>query len=109
MITYISLWCTDEKGPVFASMFNPLLTILVAILAYFVLGEKLYLGSIIGAFVVIIGLYLLLWGKEGDQEVHVKTKYKSQCSSVVEVSRPRMQNAANNFIRKEVQIQVERK
>ncbi|XP_020222898.1 WAT1-related protein At5g07050 isoform X1 [Cajanus cajan] len=81
LIIYVQLWCTEKKGPVFVTMFNPLSTILVAILAYFVLGEKLYLGSIIGTFVVIIGLYLLLWGKESDQKVCMKTKDKSQCGA----------------------------
>ncbi|KAA8527756.1 hypothetical protein F0562_035375 [Nyssa sinensis] len=68
LIIFIQLWCTKEKGPVFVTMFNPLSTILVAVLAYFVFGEKLYLGSIVGGLIVIVGLYLLLWGKEGDQE-----------------------------------------
>ncbi|XP_048128930.1 WAT1-related protein At4g08300-like isoform X2 [Rhodamnia argentea] len=45
LIIFIQLWCTQEKGPVFVTMFNPLSTILVAVLAYFVLGEKLYMGS----------------------------------------------------------------
>lgn len=31
------------------------------------------LFSIVGAFSVILGLYLLLWGKEGD-EVYVKSE-----------------------------------
>ena len=44
LIIFIQLWCTEEKGPVFVTMFNPLTTILVASLAYFVLGEKLYMG-----------------------------------------------------------------
>ncbi|WJX18776.1 hypothetical protein P8452_08543 [Trifolium repens] len=74
LLMYIQLWCTEKKGPVFVTVFNPLCTIFVAILAYFVLGEKLYLGSIIGAFIVIMGLYLLLWGKEGDKEVDFKTE-----------------------------------
>ncbi|XP_028184243.1 WAT1-related protein At5g07050-like isoform X3 [Glycine soja] len=73
LITYVLLWCTEKKGPVFVTMFNPLSTILVAFVAYFILGEKLYLGSIIGAFTIIIGMYLLLWGKS-EQEV-------SQCST----------------------------
>ncbi|KAK7278487.1 hypothetical protein RJT34_23517 [Clitoria ternatea] len=77
LIVYILLWCTEKKGPVFVTMFNPLSTILVAILAYFILGEKLYLGSIIGAFSVIIGLYLLLWGKGGEREACMD---KSPCS-----------------------------
>ncbi|KAK9179838.1 hypothetical protein WN943_029044 [Citrus x changshan-huyou] len=78
LIVFIQLWCTDKRGPVFATMFNPVSTILVAILAYFVFGEKLFLGSIVGAVVVIGGLYLLLWGKEGDhQEAQIKTKEQS--------------------------------
>lgn len=81
LLTYTQLWCTEKKGPVFVTMFNPLSTIFVAILAYSFLGEKLYLGSIIGALIVIIGMYLLLWGKEGDREVDFKTKGKLQCYS----------------------------
>ncbi|XP_048333954.1 WAT1-related protein At5g07050-like [Ziziphus jujuba] len=77
IIIFIQLWCTEEKGPVFVTMFNPFSTILVAILAYFVLGEKLYIGSIIGAIIVIVGVYLLLWGKEGDAKVHIKPEDES--------------------------------
>ncbi|RWV91423.1 hypothetical protein GW17_00046288 [Ensete ventricosum] len=68
LIIYIKLWCTKEKGPVFVTMFNPLSSIMVAVLAYFAFGERLFLGSIIGGIVVTIGLYLVLWGKERDQE-----------------------------------------
>ncbi|XWS39207.1 hypothetical protein CRYUN_Cryun18bG0030400 [Craigia yunnanensis] len=71
LIIFIQLWCTEEKGPVFVTMFNPLSTILVAVLAYFVLGEKLYTGSILGGVIVIVGLYLLLWGKDRDQEARI--------------------------------------
>nr|XP_016461834.1 PREDICTED: WAT1-related protein At4g08290-like [Nicotiana tabacum] len=45
LVVYMQLWCTEQKGPIFAMVFNPLSTILVAVLAYFVLGEKLYTGS----------------------------------------------------------------
>ncbi|CAI0458021.1 unnamed protein product [Linum tenue] len=74
LVVFIQLWCTEEKGPVFVTTFNPLSAILVAILAYFIMGEELHLGSIIGAVVVIVGLYLLLWGKEGDQEARTKAQ-----------------------------------
>ncbi|WMV47979.1 hypothetical protein MTR67_041364 [Solanum verrucosum] len=82
LVVYIQLWCTEQKGPVFVTVFNPLSTVLVAGLAYFVLGEKLYTGSIIGAVIVIIGLYLLLWGKEDQQP---EMKEKEQCSTTNEV------------------------
>ncbi|KAL1563158.1 WAT1-related protein-like protein [Salvia divinorum] len=67
MVTYVQLWCMEAKGPVFVTLFNPLSTLLVALLSYFVLGENLYIGSIIGGGVVVIGLYLLLWGKQHDE------------------------------------------
>ncbi|GAV90179.1 LOW QUALITY PROTEIN: hypothetical protein CFOL_v3_33588, partial [Cephalotus follicularis] len=37
----VQLWCT-KKGPVFVTMFSPLTTVMVAVLAFFVLGEKLH-------------------------------------------------------------------
>lgn len=78
LIIFIQLWCTEEKGPVFVTMFNPLSTILVALLAYCVVGERLYTGSIIGGVIVIFGLYFLLWGKEKDQEVDMKSTEPSE-------------------------------
>ncbi|CAD6344090.1 unnamed protein product [Miscanthus lutarioriparius] len=64
----IQLWCNKKKGPVFVTMFNPLLTVMVAILAYVVFGENLYAGSVIRGVLVILGLYMLRWGKDKDQE-----------------------------------------
>lgn len=37
-------WCIKKKGPVYASVFNPLMLVLVAILSSLLLDEKLYLG-----------------------------------------------------------------
>lgn len=64
---FIPLWCIEQKGPVFVTIFNPLITVIVAIAAYFLVGEKLYTGCILGGVIIIVGLYSLLWGKEGDQ------------------------------------------
>ncbi|XVF71977.1 hypothetical protein PTKIN_Ptkin12aG0083900 [Pterospermum kingtungense] len=75
-VIFMQLWCMKEKGPVFAAMFNPLQTVVVAVLAYFVFGEKLYTGCILGGVTVIIGLYMLLWGKEKD-ESYMKSQEQS--------------------------------
>ncbi|KAL9436048.1 hypothetical protein AB3S75_022169 [Citrus x aurantiifolia] len=64
---FIQLWCIEQRGPVFVTIFNPLTTVIVAVAAYFLVGEKLHTGCILGGLIVIIGLYSLLWGKEGDQ------------------------------------------
>ncbi|GMY06219.1 WAT1-related protein At4g08300-like isoform X5 [Fagus crenata] len=74
---FVQLWCTEQKGPVFVTMFNPLGTVLAALQSYFLLGESLHMGRILGAVVVILGLYLVLWGKEGDQQYHIKSQEKS--------------------------------
>ncbi|RDY01181.1 WAT1-related protein, partial [Mucuna pruriens] len=74
LVIFSQFWTAEQKGPVFVTMFNPLGTVLVAILAYFVFGEQLHIGSLLGVAIVIIGLYLLLWGKESDRD------YKSQQS-----------------------------
>ncbi|XP_031501911.1 WAT1-related protein At2g39510-like [Nymphaea colorata] len=72
LLVYTQLWCSEQKGPVFVTMFNPLCTILVALIAYAVVGQDLYAGSVLGAVVVIVGLYMVLWGKEKDQVVDAK-------------------------------------
>ncbi|KAK7363207.1 hypothetical protein VNO77_05339 [Canavalia gladiata] len=56
-------WCIKMRGPLFASIFVPLQLLLVAIAAYLMLNEKLYLGSVLGAALIVCGLYSVLWGK----------------------------------------------
>ncbi|KAK8941557.1 WAT1-related protein [Platanthera guangdongensis] len=56
-----------KKGPVFAGAFNPLTMVLTVVLSSIFLAEKTALGTIIGATVIVIGLYSLLWGEsKGD-------------------------------------------
>ncbi|MBA0841607.1 hypothetical protein Goarm_004091, partial [Gossypium armourianum] len=52
-----------RRGPVFVSAFNPLSMVIVAILGSFFLAEDMYLGRVLGSIVIVIGLYLVLWGK----------------------------------------------
>ncbi|CAJ1974210.1 unnamed protein product [Sphenostylis stenocarpa] len=60
---YIQGVVIKSMGPVIVTAFNPLRMIIITTLACIVLSEKLYLGSIIGAVVVVLGLYLVVWGK----------------------------------------------
>ncbi|XP_031117733.1 WAT1-related protein At2g39510-like [Ipomoea triloba] len=64
---YISVIVMKVKGPVFVTSFNPLCMVIVAIVSSFVLSEKLYLGRVLGALVIVVGLGLVLWGKSKDQ------------------------------------------
>ncbi|KAL5225771.1 hypothetical protein ABZP36_012410 [Zizania latifolia] len=59
-------WCVEKRGPVFTSAFIPIIQIMVAMIDFFFLHENLYLGSVIGSILMILGLYILLWGKNRD-------------------------------------------
>ncbi|THG00271.1 hypothetical protein TEA_026297 [Camellia sinensis var. sinensis] len=56
-----------EKGPVFVTAFNPLSMVIIAIIGSFVLAEQIHVGSVVGAIVIVIGLYLVIWGKSKDE------------------------------------------
>ncbi|KAL6861397.1 hypothetical protein ACP4OV_017097 [Aristida adscensionis] len=63
-IGYLLLtYCVEKRGPVFTAAFSPLSQIFVAGIDLFILHEPLYLGSVLGSVLVILGLYLVLWGK----------------------------------------------
>lgn len=63
---YVQGVIMKSKGPVFVTAFNPLSMVIVAILSSFVLSEVMYLGRVIGAVVIVTGLYMVLWGKSKD-------------------------------------------
>ncbi|GER55498.1 nodulin MtN21 /EamA-like transporter family protein [Striga asiatica] len=62
MFTLVA-WCIRMRGPLFVSTFNPLMLVMVAIAGVLFLEEKLYLGMVFGSILIILGLYMVLWGK----------------------------------------------
>ncbi|KAJ3700491.1 hypothetical protein LUZ61_004196 [Rhynchospora tenuis] len=68
----VQIWCIDRGGPVFVAVYQPVQTLVVAIMASLTLGEKFYLGGIIGTVMIIIGLYLVLWGKSKERAFAAK-------------------------------------
>ncbi|KAL7228041.1 hypothetical protein ACSBR1_022837 [Camellia fascicularis] len=65
---FVQAWCISRRGPLFCAMFSPLATVIVTIFASIFLHEEIYTGSLIGAVCVIVGLYVVLWGKAKDLE-----------------------------------------
>ncbi|URD92088.1 Auxin-induced protein [Musa troglodytarum] len=55
-----------ERGPVFVTAFSPLCMIIVAFMGTTILAEEISLGRVIGAVVIVFGLYSLIWGKSAD-------------------------------------------
>ncbi|CAL5186624.1 unnamed protein product [Lathyrus oleraceus] len=64
----LQTWCIEKGGPVFVAVFQPLQTFLVVLMAALILGDKLYSGGIIGAIFIVLGLYLVLWGKANERK-----------------------------------------
>ncbi|XP_012844593.1 PREDICTED: WAT1-related protein At2g37460-like [Erythranthe guttata] len=63
-------WAVTQKGPTYPSMFNPLALIFVTITEALFLGEAITVQrcSLIGMSLIIVGLYLFLWGKHKDMK-----------------------------------------
>ncbi|KAK7355661.1 hypothetical protein VNO80_14921 [Phaseolus coccineus] len=55
-----------SRGPVFVTAFSPLCMIIVAIMSFFILAEQVFLGRMIGAIIICLGLYFVVWGKSKD-------------------------------------------
>ncbi|CAN1266916.1 WAT1-related protein At3g18200 [Linum perenne] len=67
IVISLQTWCIQKGGPVFVAVFQPLSTILVAIMAALILGDQLYSGGMIGAVLIMFGLYCVLWGKNEEK------------------------------------------
>nr|XP_010926417.1 WAT1-related protein At2g39510 isoform X1 [Elaeis guineensis] len=88
---YIQGTVMKERGPVFMTAFNPLCMIIVAIMGSIILAEEITLGryefllshcsasgiesgytnfseidGVVGATIIVIGLYSLIWGTSKD-------------------------------------------
>ncbi|XP_038713393.1 WAT1-related protein At3g53210-like isoform X1 [Tripterygium wilfordii] len=59
----IQIWVIERGGPVFVSGYLPLQTFLAAVMSSIALGEEFYLGGIIGAVLIMAGLFLVVWGR----------------------------------------------
>ncbi|XP_021829816.1 WAT1-related protein At1g68170-like [Prunus avium] len=60
-------WGVKKEGPLFASVFQPVLLVMVALAGSFLLDEKLHMGSILGGLLIVVGLYAILWASSKDK------------------------------------------
>ncbi|XP_010542798.1 PREDICTED: WAT1-related protein At4g01430 [Tarenaya hassleriana] len=72
MSTVATSWGIKKRGPVFASTFYPVMLISATLFDFIILHRQLYIGSILGSVVSIMGLYVFLWGKNKDIEAVAK-------------------------------------
>ncbi|CAL5062062.1 unnamed protein product [Urochloa decumbens] len=63
-VTYVLIsWVISRRGPIYPSMFSPLLLIITTVMDSLLLGTSIYVGSVLGTMLIIVGLYAFLWGK----------------------------------------------
>ncbi|KAM3346685.1 hypothetical protein ACQJBY_020951 [Aegilops geniculata] len=63
-VTFVLVsWAVARRGPVYPPMFNSLSLIATTAVDAGMLGTDLYLGGVLGAGLVVMGLYAFLWGK----------------------------------------------
>ncbi|CAL5198284.1 unnamed protein product [Lathyrus oleraceus] len=79
-------WCIDRKGPVFVSMFKPVGIAIAAFMSAAFLGETLHVGSIMGAVVIAIGIYTVMWAQSKEGNVNGLEVNGSSSSSSAEES-----------------------
>ncbi|XP_060675133.1 WAT1-related protein At1g25270 isoform X3 [Ziziphus jujuba] len=77
-------WCSEVKGAFFVSAFYPLMLVFVAIVGTLFLDEHLYLGSLIGSILIVVGLYAVLWGKS--EEIKQMSARSKQLQTTEEMS-----------------------
>ncbi|WJX65431.1 hypothetical protein P8452_50094 [Trifolium repens] len=63
----IYAWSVHLKGAVYVTSFMPFQIVISVGLGVIFLGDTLHIGSIIGAIIVSIGLYGVLWGKATEE------------------------------------------
>ncbi|TKY73871.1 WAT1-related protein [Spatholobus suberectus] len=81
---YLQTWVIEKKGPVFLAMSTPLALIITIFASATVLGEIISLGSLLGGFVLVLGLYSVLWGKSREQIPKATLDMEQQASGILE-------------------------
>ncbi|XP_059656020.1 WAT1-related protein At3g28050-like [Cornus florida] len=61
-------WALRKKGPVFVTMFKPLGMVIAIVMGVTFLGDTLHIGSVIGATVIAVGFYSVMWGKAREEK-----------------------------------------
>ncbi|KAJ8767692.1 hypothetical protein K2173_020632 [Erythroxylum novogranatense] len=90
MVTLMAL-CVRLRGPLFVSVFNPLLLVFVALACSLLVDEKLHLGSIIGGVLIVWGLYAVLWAKSKELK-----KLKKQLELPCALTPSKSSSSSNN-------------
>ncbi|KAI3813163.1 hypothetical protein L1987_17880 [Smallanthus sonchifolius] len=74
-------WCLRKKGPIFVSMFKPISMVIAVIMGTMFLGDVLHLGSVIGAVIIALGVYTVLYGQSKDSNLMINDVSRLESST----------------------------
>nr|KYP50525.1 Auxin-induced protein 5NG4 [Cajanus cajan] len=67
MSNVVYAWALHLKGAVYVTSFKPLQIVIAVAMGVMFLDDTLYIGSVVGATIISIGLYTVLWGKATEE------------------------------------------
>ncbi|QCD90604.1 WAT1-related protein [Vigna unguiculata] len=79
----VDAWACRKMGAVYAAMFSPIGIVIALAMGIVFLGDTLYLGSVIGAAIIAIGFYAVLWGRAQEES---KTSEKHEAYGIISSS-----------------------
>ncbi|XP_059656021.1 WAT1-related protein At3g28050-like [Cornus florida] len=62
-------WALHKKGPLFVTMIKPVGMVIAIVMGTTFLGDTLYIGSVIGAVIIALGFYSVMWGKTEEEKI----------------------------------------
>ncbi|GLU11226.1 hypothetical protein SLE2022_279860 [Rubroshorea leprosula] len=77
VINVVHTWGLHLKGPVYIAIFKPLSIVIAAAMSALFLGDALYLGSVIGAVIISVGFYAVIWGKAKEEAMEEDSLVRS--------------------------------
>ncbi|MCO5547619.1 hypothetical protein L7F22_001070 [Adiantum nelumboides] len=77
-------WSNKILGPALMALYMPLQPLFSSILARIFLSSSLYLGSVLGGFFIVVGLYCVTWGQMKSEELTGTNWHKDSMGQDVE-------------------------
>ncbi|XP_042021557.1 WAT1-related protein At3g28050-like [Salvia splendens] len=93
-------WALHLRGPIYVAMFKPLSIAIAAAMGVVFLGDTLYLGSIIGATIIVIGFYTVMWGKAQEEFGEIVIETTTDLESSTDQNHPLLQSYKSHGLQK---------